>query len=210
MTIEQYGITLTRITENDIELIRYWRNHKEIRKYFAFQKHITKKMQEKWFQSVNNRYNYFFLVSYKGEKIGVINCKNADIKNMIGEGGIFIWEKKYWESEIPVLATLCLIDTIFYALNISNKSVIRVLKNNERAIRYNQQLGYVLLPGQEHKKLQYYILTKQDYESKAPKLRRAAQILSGDHLPPRVKGEKNVNNLDVINVLLEKLQGTGQ
>lgn len=203
MTIEQYGITLSRITENDIELIRYWRNHKEIRKYFAFQKQITKKMQEKWFRSINNCYNYFFLISYKGEKIGVINCKNADVKNMVGEGGIFIWEKKYLESEIPVLATLCLIDTIFYVLNISNKSVIRILKNNDRAIRYNRQLGYVLLPGQENKQLQYYVLTKQDYELKAPRLRRAAQIVSGDPLPPRVSGELNVNNLDEINSLLE-------
>ncbi len=204
MIIEQYGITLTRLTEADIELVRHWRNHKEIRKHFAFQKHISKKMQVKWFHAINNKNNYFFIISCKGEKIGVINCMKADVKNMIGEGGIFIWDPRYQGSEIPVFATLCLLDTIFFVLRISDKSVVRILKNNDRAIRYNKLLGYVLLPGQEHQKHQYYFLTKNDYEKKSEKIRRAAQIISGDFLPPRIKGSPSQINLDEINKVLAK------
>jgi UDP-4-amino-4,6-dideoxy-N-acetyl-beta-L-altrosamine N-acetyltransferase len=204
MIIEQYGVKLKRVTEDDIELIRKWRNHKDIKKYFAFQKHITKKMQKKWFLSVNNKLNYFFIIIYKEEKIGIINCKNIDLKNKIGEGGIFIWNSKYLETEVPVFATICFLDFIFNFLNISNKSFIRILKNNKRAISYNKQIGYILLPGQGHNKLQYYVLTKEDYEKKAVRLRKAAQIISGDNDPPRFSGKKEDINLDEINSFLNE------
>ncbi|MBL4668534.1 MAG: GNAT family N-acetyltransferase [Flavobacteriales bacterium] len=94
MIIEQYGIKLRRITESDIELIRYWRNHSDIREYMAFKKHITEKMQKEWFKSVNNKLNYYYIIESKGKDIGVINSKKINLKKMYGEGGVFVWEKR--------------------------------------------------------------------------------------------------------------------
>ena len=59
LTLSQYGVTLKRVTEHDIEEIRYWRNQPFIRNTMQFRKHITKKMQQEWFQSINNKYNYW-------------------------------------------------------------------------------------------------------------------------------------------------------
>ena len=46
LTLSQYGVTLKRVTEHDIEEIRYWRNQPFIRNTMQFRKHITKKMQQ--------------------------------------------------------------------------------------------------------------------------------------------------------------------
>ena len=41
--LNQYGISLKRINENDIELIRKWRNHPTIRKYMGYKKRFLRK-----------------------------------------------------------------------------------------------------------------------------------------------------------------------
>lgn len=204
MIIEQYGIQLRRITANDIEMVRQWRNRPEIRKRMEYKKYITQKMQQQWFKRVNNPLNYYFIIHYKNKDIGVINVKNVNINEEFGEGGIFISDSEFINSEIPVFATLCLINSVFYVLNISNKSFIRIMRNNEAAISYNKQLGYTLIPGQEKIKNQWYILTREDYEKKAKKLNRAAAILSGDYELPRVKGKVSSINLEIINTLLRQ------
>lgn len=203
MTIEQYGITLRRITFEDIEQIRQWRNQPEIRKRMAFKKYITKKMQEKWFSTINNKYNYYFIIHYDGKDIGVINCKNVNEKEAYGEGGIFISDPDYIGSMAPVFATLCLINAIFYVLKFSNKSFVQILQNNSVSIAYNKSIGYSLIPGQEKVKNQWYVLTKEDYELKAGKINKAAASLSRDHELPRVKGIPSDIHLDSVNELFK-------
>jgi len=207
MRIEQYDIVLSRLTIEDIELVRHWRNHPDVRKYMAFRKYISPEMQLRWFNGINNALNYYFLIEYKGEKIGVINCKNVNTVDMYGEGGIFIWDRKYWESFVPVMASMCLINAVFEVLKISNKSFIQILSDNHRAIRYNKQLGYVLLPGQEKIKNQWYVLVAEDYRKSAQKLLRGAAILTNDFNPPRILGEVSELQLDAINKVIQPYSG---
>lgn len=199
LIIEQYGIRLKRLEHQDIELLRKWRNHPKIRKRMAFKKHITKEMQEAWFESIDNKYNYYFLIEFQGKNIGVINAKNVNLKHSCGEGGIFIWENNLGNEFIPVFASLCLLNTAFYKLKIFNKSLIQVLKSNHKAIQFNKALGYILIPGQEAVKNQYYILTKDDYEKKVMKIRAYAEKYSNDYLPPRISGKKSAKNLKEFN-----------
>jgi len=202
MIIEQYGIRLKRLTAADIELVRQWRNHPEIRKYMAYKKYITPKMQQAWFASIDNKLNYYFLIEYKGKNIGVINAKNVDTIHMHGEGGIFIWENA--EDEYAgVLASLCLLNAVFYVLELFNKSFVRILRSNPKAIGFNSALGYGLLPGQEKHKNPYYLLTREDYEAKTKRLRETVAKLTGDYaLLPKVSGEVSEKNLEEVNGFL--------
>lgn len=202
MIIEQYNIKLKRLTIDDIELVRNWRNNWKIRKTMAYKSYITKSMQLKWFNSINNKNNYYFIIEHNDNKIGLINSKNVDINNMCGEGGIFIWDENIEHPYIPIFASLCLLNTVFYTIGIFNKSFIQVLSSNYRAIKYNQSLGYILVPGQQKVKNQYYILTKEDYEKKAIKFNKIAQKLTNDYEMPRINGQISDKNLDKINEVL--------
>lgn len=201
MIIEQYGIKLKRIQYEDIELIRYWRNHPSIRKTMSLRKHITKSMQIDWFKSVNNQYNYYFLIEYNNENIGVINCKKINLKDGYGEGGIFMWERDLENEYIPVFASLCLLNFIFLVLKISNKSFVQILNSNLKAISFNSILGYIKIPGQEKNKNPYYILTKEDYISKTKKINEIAKKISGDG-GLKIDGVISEANLSIINNLL--------
>lgn len=206
MIIEQYGIRLKRLELEDIELVRYWRNQDTIRKNMIYQEPITKEMQLKWFHSIDNKYNYYFLIQFQGKPLGLINSKNISLKNRAGEGGIFIWEDIDDMPYLSIFASLCLLNTVFFEIGLFNKSYAQVLKTNYKAIQYNESLGYILLPNQDHLNNQYYILTKEDYIIKSKKINKIAQKLSNDFEPPRIYGMPSEKNIDEINKILIDFQ----
>ncbi|MCX7728204.1 MAG: GNAT family N-acetyltransferase [Bacteroidia bacterium] len=176
MIVKQYGLTYKRIQEEDLELIRYWRNRDFIRKTMQFQEYITFKMQRAWFQKINNKYNYYFLIEDNQKKIGLINCKDTD-KNRVAEGGIFFWEKSYWNTFVPALASLTMLQVIFEEIKSGDTSIITVRKDNLHALKFNQYLGYSVY--YEDDKVFKLKLSIEDYLTKTCKIKRAAQILVG-------------------------------
>ena len=98
-------------------------------------------------------------------------------------GGIFIWDDEPDNEFVPIFASLCLLNVNAFCFDLLYKSFVQILKTNHKAIAFNKQLGYKLLPGQEKNKNQYYLLTKIDYEKKTEKIRQfAAKYTQGIQL----------------------------
>lgn len=202
LVLKQYGITLTRIDETNIELVRYWRNQSDILNFMEYRSYITPANQKKWFATINNKWNYYFIIEFENKKIGLINVKNYKPHEGFGEGGIFIWDKDYLYSFAPAFSSLCLLNFMLVKLNVCKKSRIRILKNNQGAIDYNKMLGYKLLPNQENEFNQMYELDIQDYLLQSLKLNAAAKILSDHANELEFEGEVSEKNIDEINHLL--------
>ncbi len=202
--LEQYGISLRRITEEDIELIRIKRNDPAIRKRMAYRKKISSSEQIAWFRSVNNKLNYYFLIFIGDESIGAINCKEVNVIDQVGEGGIFIWNEKYLRTPYPAFASLILLDFIFNELQIGNLSFARVLHSNEEAQRYNKMLGYVQLPKQGSVSNPWYVLSKETFNRKNKLLKKAAKSYSNSDGSLIVRGKPCSENLDELNTYLEE------
>jgi len=177
MKVSKYGIDLVRLTEEDIELVRSWRNSPQIRQFMEFKDEITPEMQKKWFDSVNNVNNFYFIILFEGQKIGLINSSNIDWDNITSDGGIFLWEEKYYETFVPVWASLIELETTFFIFN-ATESYIKTLNDNQRAIKLNTHLGYELINGQEEVYNQEYLLTKDNFIRKSKKIRKAAAMLA--------------------------------
>jgi UDP-4-amino-4,6-dideoxy-N-acetyl-beta-L-altrosamine N-acetyltransferase len=178
MKLTKYGITLNRLRAEDIELVRQWRNSPLINQFMEYRENITPEMQRDWFKSVDNFENFYFIIEYQGEKIGLINSSQIDWDTVSSEGGIFLWDEKYYETFVPVWASLCLLETTYFMLG-AGKSVIKTLNDNERAKKLNIHLGYELQPGQEDVYNQIYVLTPESFRRHAPKLIKAAMLLAG-------------------------------
>ena len=178
MKLTKYGITLNRLREEDIELVRQWRNSPLINQFMEYRENITPEMQRDWFKSVDNFENFYFVIEYQGEKIGLINSSQIDWDTVSSEGGIFLWDEKYYETFVPVWASLCLLETTYFMLG-AGKSVIKTLNDNERAKKLNIHLGYELQPGQEDVYNQIYVLTPESFSRHALRLIRAATLLAG-------------------------------
>jgi hypothetical protein len=202
LTIEQYGVKLIRLQQEDIELVRYWRNQSDIANYMEYRNYITPSAQIKWFNSINNKYNYYFIIEFDNKKVGLINSKDYNPEFGFGEGGIFIWDKNYIDSYVAVFSTLCLLNFVFFTLKLNVKSIARILKNNHKAVNYNQQIGYKLLPGQDLIDNQQYQLTLVDYQAHGSILNKAAAQLNKEKSVLKYKGTVSDINIEELNQLL--------
>lgn len=183
MIFRKYGLTITRLKEKDIELVRQMRNSPEIQDKMYYREYITPEMQKKWFQSINNKENGYFIIEYKGEKIGLIHGKNNDFEKRVSEGGIFIWNKHYIGTIVPALASIILDDYTFLIKHF-NATYAKVLANNKSTIEYNKLMGYVPCEPQNNDKgVVWMILTRDNYFNKMKLLRKGIAIITGDGEP---------------------------
>jgi UDP-4-amino-4,6-dideoxy-N-acetyl-beta-L-altrosamine N-acetyltransferase len=158
MKIINYDVTLTRLTEDKIEMVRNWRNDPKIAYYMDFREYITPEMQLNWFNKINNNKNYYFIIEYAGKEIGLSNVKDIDYEKKEGEVGIFIYDDEFLNSDVPFRATLCLGEFIFEELKLE-REICHVMRDNKRAVLFNKFLGFQLLDNQEDVQNQLYFLT---------------------------------------------------
>lgn len=167
MIIRKYGIELHRLTRDDIELVRVMRNRDDIRSRMFEQELITKEQQERWFESIDNMFNYYFIIQHEGRKVGLIHGKNSDFDRRENEGGIFIWEPSLLGTGIASKVSICFIECSFELL-LMERIIARVRRDNSPAYNYNLSLGYVPDPVRGEP---YLILTRDAFRKKAPYLR---------------------------------------
>jgi RimJ/RimL family protein N-acetyltransferase len=190
MKYMKYGVTLVRLTAEDIELVRQWRNEPVVVKNHAFREYITPAMQEKWFASVNNINNLYTVIEYNGEKIGVIDFKDIDWEKKTFEGGIFIPFEKYHNTALPAIVTYLSGNIPFHILQ-AVKGYAHVLKNNPRGQAFVRLLGYELSPGQEDAENQEWTITPDLFNNRLMKIRKAVEALSEDRSPGRLIIERS-------------------
>jgi RimJ/RimL family protein N-acetyltransferase len=162
-------------------MVRQWRNSQQISQFMEYRQNITPGMQRKWFRSVDNFENFYYIIEYHDKDIGLINSSKIEWDTVSSEGGIFLWDEHYYETFIPVWASLCLLETSYFILG-AGTSVIKTLRDNERAKKLNTHLGYELQPGQEEVNNQVYVMTASSFKLQASKLIKAARLLAGDDL----------------------------
>jgi RimJ/RimL family protein N-acetyltransferase len=155
-----YGIELKRVSIEDIELIREWRNSDFVKMTMEYREEITSDRQLKWFHSINTLHQNYCLIKYKNEYVGVIHGSDIDWNTGITHnGGIFLKDESYTLTDIPLRASFLLTDCSFAFGHV--KTIIKVLNDNKRAIFYNESIGYRLI----HKNDTYsnYELTEENY-----------------------------------------------
>lgn len=179
MIIRKYGIELERLTENDIELVRKMRNKKEISNRMFFQKKIGKTQQKKWFRSIDNPHNYYFLIKHNQKKLGLVHGKILSYTDKTAEGGIFIWEKSVWGTHIPVIVSICMADITFLILKME-KTNAEIRMDNRQAIDYNLKLGYEITEERSLENKLRMQLTKDNYFEKARSIRQMVKNISRD------------------------------
>jgi UDP-4-amino-4,6-dideoxy-N-acetyl-beta-L-altrosamine N-acetyltransferase len=200
LILSQYDVRLIRVQAEHLSLILRWRNNNWVRKNMFVQDILQEKDQLAWFNSINNASNYYFIIEYLGEKVGLIHAKNFSEEDGIGEGGIFIGEYDYLETWASVMASICLLNFIFAKTNI-NRSMVRVQAHNRGAISYNLKLGYKI-DFEDANELRM-ILDKEDFLYKTTVLKSVLSKISKGRDALILEGEKASNNLTQINRLFE-------
>lgn len=197
MILSGFGIVLKRITRGDIEQIRRWRNQDFVRGQMFYTELISELEQDAWFETVNNRFNYYFVIYVDESPIGIIYAKQVNPITLAGEGGIFIGEPAYLATDSPARASILLLYFCFNKLMLST-SLIRIKEGNKVALRYNELLGYVVLQRTGEEILLH--LTKDAFH-RSSLVSRVLSLLDPGSI--QLTGLPSENNLEQLNVFLE-------
>lgn len=169
MILSQYDIILKRLEAQDIETVRHWRNDDSIRLNMFHQHIITAEMQKEWFESINNIYHHYFLIYYRNEAIGLTHVSHLDFDKCSGDVGLFIYDKRYINTDIPARASLCLLN-YFLGNEYVKVLLAKVKLTNQEALAYNQMLGFIIVENTEDDGC-LLSLTKELYESKVERIK---------------------------------------
>ena len=75
-------IELIPMKEDHIELVRKWRNSKEVSQYMYTEDIISFEAQKKWFEFISNSDKYiYWIVKYDNRLLGVVNLYEIDNRN---------------------------------------------------------------------------------------------------------------------------------
>lgn len=162
MIIESNGITIERLREKDIEMVRGWRNSKFVKQYMLHQETITAEMQKKWFKSKDNFNNFYFVLIYKGKKVGLGNINSVDWDKKQGEVGIFVADKSLIGSILPIVGSLTLSDIIFKIFRLE-RIVAQIREDNPRSKKLSKLIGAKLADKQESEESKLYHISPEDF-----------------------------------------------
>ena len=193
MRITRYGITLERLQPAHAEMVRNWRNDPKIQQFMFYKGEITATMQKEWFASIDNEQNFFFVIIYKQAPVGLINISSIDWENKTAYTGLFIYEENFWGSDVPVMASLAMLDVFFILFDIQS-AYAKVKGNNMVAHNYNSSLGF-----SRTKKIEYglgyeYMLQKEIYLLETKELRNAAIRLRGNDTLIELNSSSSIDN----------------
>lgn len=175
----RYGITLQRLCKEQTEMVHLWRNDEKISHFMFYKGEITPSMQTEWFVEIDNEQNFFFVVIYREAPIGLINISSIDWENKTAYTGLFIYDEKFWATDVPVMASLAMLDVFFLLFNV-RIVYAKVKGDNTIAHNYNSALGFRRIKKIEFALGYEYMLQKEIYLLTTKELRNAAMRLKGN------------------------------
>lgn len=144
--IHAYGVTLAPVQQEDLALLREWRNRPDISAQMLDQRPISEAAQLQWFERIkNDTSQQHFVIRYKNEPVGTCNLKQPEGQPVIGspvlESGFYLADPRFRGSMLAFFPALALNQYCFQTLGCTTL-LAHVKPDNLAALRFNQQLGY--------------------------------------------------------------------
>lgn len=166
-------LTIQPLDENNLELVRHWRNLDHVRTRMATQNRISQDEQRAWFSRINKKQAKHYIYSLGDIDIGSANISAISTKNGTFEAGIYCGNSKYLGHWVNIAASLFIYDKAFFEFGLTQSTAI-VLDDNRAALNLNKNLGYVSC-GRHSDHIGKYILTKDIYEVKSQGIRKVIE-----------------------------------
>ena len=141
--IEGERVYLSPINIEDAEKYTEWLNDLEITVNLSMpHKTYTLEQEKEALKTLSqDGYNYAIVNKEDNKLLGNCGLMNVDLINRIGEVGIFIGNKEFWNKGYGTEAMRLLLDYAFNLLNLNNIE-LKAYAFNKRAIKCYQKCGF--------------------------------------------------------------------
>ena len=165
-----------KISQSDLELIRYWRNKNFVRNQMLSNDLISSRDQKKWFENLNQKLNHTFIYSHNDIDVGCVSCKITDSNQGTFDVGVYCGNSLYVGHPINFLSMIYIHDYSFFTLKLK-KSITIIKNDNESSITINKKIGYTFIRN-FNTKFDEYILESSKYEESKKKLSKIVRQIS--------------------------------
>lgn len=135
-------INLVDITEGDIEMIRTWRNSKEVSQYMYTSEEITSEQQKKWFEKIKvDTTQKYWLIEYNGVKLGLVSIYNIKENFKHCSWAFYLGNTDVRGAGIGSKVEYTILNYVFEKMNF-NKLMCEVFTFNEKVIQMHKKFGF--------------------------------------------------------------------
>lgn len=135
-------IKLTLLTENDLELVRNWRNSNEVAKYMYTEDKISRDQQKKWFASIQNRKDCkYWIIEYDGKKLGVASLTDINPTLSSCYWAFYLGDSSIRGVGIGSKVEYNVLNYVFDELKL-NKLRCEVFVENDKVIKLHEKFGF--------------------------------------------------------------------
>jgi UDP-4-amino-4,6-dideoxy-N-acetyl-beta-L-altrosamine N-acetyltransferase len=171
LEIKKYGVTLKLLDQEDLELVRTWRNDPRINQHLITRDFISPEQQKRWFSQLDLSCHQYFVIHSNDKKVGLVYVTKIDHTKKTGTPGIFIDPDARRDPLLAFRSIFALLDYCFDNLGLE-KLFAEVLKTNQKAIELNRAFGYEFVPGAGTEEYDLYVLTKATCQKKTEPFKR--------------------------------------
>lgn len=135
-------IKLKRLTIDDIEQAREWRNSPEVASYMYDESYITEEQQQKWFEKINNlESSIYWIIEYRGKNLGLACVTGIDRILSSCYWAFYLGDSSVRGQGIGAKIEYNVLQYAFNELKI-NKLRCEVLVTNDKVIKMHEKFGF--------------------------------------------------------------------
>ena len=135
-------IKLVPIQQNDLEIIRNWRNSAEISQYMYTNDQISQQQQENWFKNIQTDVTQkLWMIEYDDQKIGVANLYNIKQNFKTCYWGFYLGNSSIRGAGIGSKVEYNVLKYVLEEMNF-NKLLCEVFISNESVIKMHEKFGF--------------------------------------------------------------------
>lgn len=135
-------ITLRDLAQEDIELIRKWRNQPEVSRYMYTDNQITEEQQQKWFDQVkDDSTSKYWVINYNGVDIGLASLYGISSTLSSCYWAFYLGDTSNQGVGIGSKIEFNVLEYVFNTLKL-NKLRCEVIVFNEKVTNMHEKFGF--------------------------------------------------------------------
>lgn len=135
-------IKLIEIKEEDLELIRNWRNSEEVSRYMYTSDQITPEQQLDWFTKIKNDDSQkYWLIEYDNIKLGLVSIYNIKQNFKHCSWAFYLGNSDVRGAGIGSKVEYTILNYVFEIMKF-NKLMCEVFSFNEKVIQMHKKFGF--------------------------------------------------------------------
>ena len=134
-------ISLKKLTKDDIEIVRQWRNSKDVASYMYTESYISEEKQTKWFESINWNNSMYWIIEYNGKKLGLASISNLNLTLQSCYWAFYLGDTSVRGAGIGAKVEYNVLNYVFDELEL-NKLRCEVFVTNDKVIKMHEKFGF--------------------------------------------------------------------